>query len=329
MTPLEHGIFEQINRRRAQDGLRRLDPDPALCAAAREHSAAMARLRFFDHVSPVPGHETPAQRAIAANAEFVEIGENIALLSPQIATAEGFVRGWLNSPPHRENLLKVNWECSGVGVHASRSLVHATQLFSLLPDIRVGPPQFVAAGHGFLSLHASFGLDAPGELGIVLSGASLASGLANPRGQVTAEATIPTGWAHGDIAFCVRSPARAGAWRELVGGRATVGRAGAWEWLHERGPFDGVREWNIDLSRKVARTHHLWFRGEARRPSTVVVVVDGYVGDTVDAKGPFVVRQALEPGLGVREINLGVQMSGLRYQPIRTLAVDTDRGKVD
>jgi hypothetical protein len=326
MTPLEHGIFEAVNRRRALDGLRPLALDPALAAAAREHSAAMARLRFFDHTSPVRGRETPAQRAGAAHAEFVAIGENLAYLSPQIATADEFLRGWLNSPPHRKNLLDAAWENSGVGVHASRSQVHATQLFSIPPELRVAPPQFVAAGHAVLSLRASVQLDLAAELGILHRGACLASAMSDIRGRVTAQAALPTAWARHDISLAVR--AQAGPWRELVGGRAAAGVGHAWEWVHERGPFAGVREWNIDLSSEAARTHHLWLWGEARRPATMLVVVDGYVHLTAPANGPFAALCELDRGGGVRQVNVGVQIEAFEYQPVHGFAVDTDRGAV-
>jgi hypothetical protein len=327
VTPLEEGIHQAINRRRARDGLRPLASDPALVLAAREHSASMARLRFFAHGSPVPGRENPTLRAAAAGAEFVEVGENLALLSRSIATADGFLQGWLDSPPHRENLLRPGWECSGVGVHAGGSLVHATQLFSVLPDVRLDPLGFVASGHPLVSLRAEFHLERPGELGILLSGACVASAVSDARGKAAVRADLPVDHARHPVTFAARAVAGAGGWSELVGGRMAA-RPSGWEWVHERGPFAGVRQWDVDIGREAARTHHLWHTGTARRPSTVVVVVDGYFTREVQADGAFAVFHDLPARGGVREVNVGVRGEGNQYQPVRSLTVDTDRGSV-
>ncbi len=113
-----------------------------------------------------------------------------------------------------------------------------------------------------------------------------------------------------------------------MGGRIVPAHPSGWAWVHEHGPFAGVRQWNVDAGREAAQAHHLWHTGTARRPSTVLVVVDGCFTREVQADGAFAVFHELPPGGGLREIDVGVRGDGDQYQPVRSLTVDTDRGSV-
>ena len=55
-------------------------------------------------------------------------GENIAMSTA--ATAEQFVRMWMESPGHRANILRAEFKFTGVGVFGSGSTFYATQVFS-------------------------------------------------------------------------------------------------------------------------------------------------------------------------------------------------------
>lgn len=98
-----------VAERRAA-GLRPLAADPRLTAAAQDHSADMAGRGFYAHTTP-EGSE-PWDRAAAAGAAHRGIGENIAC--GQRTPAE-VVRGWMNSPGHRANILKPDFTHLGVG----------------------------------------------------------------------------------------------------------------------------------------------------------------------------------------------------------------------
>jgi uncharacterized protein YkwD len=100
-------------------GLRPLEIDLRLAAAARDHSADMERLKFFDHESPVPGKKEFTDRA--KNFGTTSSGENIAagMLSGVTANDE-----WFHSPGHHKNMLR---EHKRIGI--GRSGVYFTEMF--------------------------------------------------------------------------------------------------------------------------------------------------------------------------------------------------------
>jgi len=100
-------------------GLRPLAIDLKLVAAARDHSADMHRLKFFDHISPVEGKRTPADRARKFGTETS--AENIYFGSRDGAAAHEV---WFRSPGHFKNLLGDHGRL-GVGRHEG----YFTQMF--------------------------------------------------------------------------------------------------------------------------------------------------------------------------------------------------------
>jgi len=100
-------------------GLPALMIDLRLCAAARDHSQDMERLKFFSHDSPVPGKATPWDRAKRFGT--TASAENIAAGYRDGAAA---VTGWFHSPGHHKNMLG-NHKRIGVG----RSGRYYTQMF--------------------------------------------------------------------------------------------------------------------------------------------------------------------------------------------------------
>jgi len=108
-----------VNLTRNLLGLNPLATDLRLCAAARDHSADMERLKFFSHTSPVPGKSTPWDRAKLFGT--TASGENIAMGYRDGKAASD---GWFHSPGHHKNMLG-NHRRVGVG----RKGTHYTQLF--------------------------------------------------------------------------------------------------------------------------------------------------------------------------------------------------------
>lgn len=119
LDPEEARCVLDLNLTRNLLGLRPLQIDLALTAAARGHSADMERLDFFSHDSPVPGKATPWDRARLAGTSAS--GENIALGCIDGVVANGM---WWHSPGHHRNMLG---EHARVGV--GRSGKHWTELF--------------------------------------------------------------------------------------------------------------------------------------------------------------------------------------------------------
>jgi uncharacterized protein YkwD len=102
----------------------------ALTAAALAHSQDMARFREFEH----RGHDgsTPPERVTRAGyGDYSVVGENIAAgaMTPAEVT-----QGWLDSPPHCENIMDPRFTEIGIAyaVNASSAeLVYWTQDFAL------------------------------------------------------------------------------------------------------------------------------------------------------------------------------------------------------
>lgn len=103
-------VVDLTNRERAGAGLPPLAADPLLTKAAQAHSADMVARAFYSHTSPEGGK--PWDRAAAAGCRRHSIGENIAC--GQRSPAE-VVRGWMDSPGHRANILKPDFTHLGIG----------------------------------------------------------------------------------------------------------------------------------------------------------------------------------------------------------------------
>lgn len=107
-----------INRERARHGLRRLRPALSLRAAATGYARHMAREDFFAHVSP--GGSTMLGRirrtAYLDGARSWSVGENLAWGAGSRATPRQIVRVWMDSPPHRANILRADFRHLGIGL---------------------------------------------------------------------------------------------------------------------------------------------------------------------------------------------------------------------
>jgi uncharacterized protein YkwD len=118
---LESAVLGQINALRRRNGLAPLRLNVRLRAAADSHSAAMARRGFFSHTSADgTGFATRVARYYPrGRAGYRAIGENLLWSSPDVDAASA-LRMWLNSAPHRRNLLRAHWREVGLSaVHAS------------------------------------------------------------------------------------------------------------------------------------------------------------------------------------------------------------------
>jgi uncharacterized protein YkwD len=116
LSSYEAEIVRRINAIRSSRGRRPLRVSRQLSAAAAFHTNQMGLRGFFEHES-------------ANGAEFWKrierfypvlrgrswsVGENIVWGSPDLSAADA-VREWMNSPPHRENLLSRQWREIGLG----------------------------------------------------------------------------------------------------------------------------------------------------------------------------------------------------------------------
>lgn len=106
-----------INEKRKKHGKGRLRLKSKLSRAARSHSKRMQKSNCFDHVCP-------GEAALVGRFERADYlpcrcswgaAENIAWGSGRKGTPRKIVKAWMQSPPHRANILG-SYEHVGVGV---------------------------------------------------------------------------------------------------------------------------------------------------------------------------------------------------------------------
>lgn len=128
IADLERAIFDAVNAVRGDRGVDRLAWSPALAEVARAHSRNMAREGFFDHFDP--SGRTPSKRLDAAGIAYMRAEENIAKNLRADDPVADTVRGWMESPPHRQAILDAQVTRSGVGVAvADDGTIFFTQMF--------------------------------------------------------------------------------------------------------------------------------------------------------------------------------------------------------
>lgn len=131
---IETMVFNKVNEERKKQGLQALKSEPKIAEVARLHSLDMANRSYFSHVNPEG--EDPTMRAKKRGIEtetqkgsviMVGIAENIGMMPTGNVEGNGYVsssndvanammRGWMNSPGHRANILNVDYNFIGVGV---------------------------------------------------------------------------------------------------------------------------------------------------------------------------------------------------------------------
>ncbi len=120
----ERYLFDAANRERAARGLPQLRWNVQLASAARQHALHMAQRNEISH--QFPGEPDMTERAFRAGAHFSALAENVA----EAPSAEEIHTGWMNSPPHRENLLDPQLDSVGISVAVRGGELFASEDFS-------------------------------------------------------------------------------------------------------------------------------------------------------------------------------------------------------
>ena len=116
MAALESSVVARMNAVRRSHGLRPLRLSHRLHAAAAFHSKDMGRRGYFEHDSLTGA---PFWRRIerfypSRGFHSWTVGENL-LWGTDTYDATFALREWMNSPPHRKNLLSRDWREVGIG----------------------------------------------------------------------------------------------------------------------------------------------------------------------------------------------------------------------
>jgi uncharacterized protein YkwD len=114
LNTLSRGVLAQVNAFRRSQGLVPLTLAPGLNAAAAQHSHEMAAHGYFAHSSlNGSSFDNRIARYYLPNVGYWSVGENLAWGAPDLSP-QTVLQMWLNSPPHRENLMTARWRQIGV-----------------------------------------------------------------------------------------------------------------------------------------------------------------------------------------------------------------------
>ena len=120
----ERELLDLANQARTQAGVPALKLDEGLSKAARTHSQKMASQRELSH--QLTG-ELDLQKRLAedSNLQMDHVGENVGYAE----TADDAHAGFMESPPHRKNLLDPLYNVLGIGVVRSNGTLYVTEDF--------------------------------------------------------------------------------------------------------------------------------------------------------------------------------------------------------
>lgn len=112
-------IVCDINQVRAQQGLPTLNPDTRLWSAAQWMANDMAARHYAAHVTPdgvdLAGRVDPTGYIPTSDAPW-SLAENLGWGTNTLSTPQATVAGWMNSAPHRANILDPDLQDIGVGI---------------------------------------------------------------------------------------------------------------------------------------------------------------------------------------------------------------------
>lgn len=131
IAQMEAKVRQQINQIRQERGLNQLQANEQLAQVARAYSQQMAEKNFFSHTGPEGS--TPAQRVGSAGLSYRLVGENLFKSTNAPEPVSLSVQGWMDSPGHRENILRSGFVETGVGIWRDGNTYYFTQLFMRSP----------------------------------------------------------------------------------------------------------------------------------------------------------------------------------------------------
>jgi uncharacterized protein YkwD len=113
---MESSITCLINDERTSNGLQPVSSNDDLRQAALSHSNEMVSQSYFEHTSPagVTFMDRIEATGYMRGARSWTVGENLVWGTGPLSTPQALVTAWMNSPPHRENLLRPSFSELGV-----------------------------------------------------------------------------------------------------------------------------------------------------------------------------------------------------------------------
>jgi uncharacterized protein YkwD len=113
---MESAIACLINDERSSYGLPPVAPSSQLRDAAMSHSREMINLSYFEHTSPagITFMDRIEATGYMRGTRSWSVGENLVWGTGPLSTPQALVTAWMNSPPHRENLLRPSYREIGI-----------------------------------------------------------------------------------------------------------------------------------------------------------------------------------------------------------------------
>jgi uncharacterized protein YkwD len=115
---VERATLCLVNAERTQRDREPLTDDAGLTQAARAKAQDMVDNRYFAHEGP-DGRDVRdwvGDTGYLGDGGGFRLGENLGWGSGGASTPAQLVQGWMDSPTHRENILRPEWRDSGIGV---------------------------------------------------------------------------------------------------------------------------------------------------------------------------------------------------------------------
>ncbi|MEO5627816.1 MAG: CAP domain-containing protein [Candidatus Saccharimonadales bacterium] len=104
-------LLVDSNNARASNGQSQLISNPKLTAAAQAKAQDMANHNYWSHITPEGN--APWKFIDATGYSYQKAGENLAY---GFSASDEVIKGWLNSPSHKANLLDANYKDVGFGI---------------------------------------------------------------------------------------------------------------------------------------------------------------------------------------------------------------------
>ena len=125
---LEQDCLREVNHQRVARGLAAMEPDRNVLTVARAYSREMAEEGFFSHIDP-EGLDV-RQRLEKARITWRMVGENLSYSNGYVNPVAISLRGWMDSPGHRHNILEGRYNASAIGAWiADNGTVYFTEIF--------------------------------------------------------------------------------------------------------------------------------------------------------------------------------------------------------
>lgn len=107
-------IIDLTNQARTKEKLGTLKANALLAKCAQGHADNMAKTMKVGHI--IDGKTTPADRVDATGYYYKTCGENVAFSPPDQAQIPNIFKGWMNSPIHKAEILRKEYEEIGIGI---------------------------------------------------------------------------------------------------------------------------------------------------------------------------------------------------------------------